>query len=47
MALSRKKPVPNISIGVERKPIQQLDTMVYLGYMATKDENVTKKLKAE
>ena len=35
MVISRKKPVPNISISVEGKPIQQVDRMVYLGYMAT------------
>ena len=37
MVISRKKPVPNSSISVERKPIQQVDRMVYLGYMATED----------
>ena len=42
--ISRKRPVPNISISVEGKAIQQVDTMVYLGYMATEDGNVTKKL---
>ena len=51
MVISGKKPVPNISISVEGKPIQQLKRMVYLGYMATvfirKMENVTKKLKEE
>ena len=35
MVISRKKPVPNISISVEGKPIQQVDRMVYLGYTAT------------
>ena len=37
MVISTKKPVPNISISVEGKPIQQVDKMVYLGYMATED----------
>ena len=37
MVISRKKPAPNISISVEGKPIQQVDSMVYLGYMATED----------
>ena len=37
MVISRKKPVPNISISVEGKQIQQVDKMVYLGYMATED----------
>ena len=36
MVISRKKPVPNISISVEGKPIQ-VDRMVYHGYMATED----------
>ena len=47
MVISRKKPVPDISISVEGKPIQQVDSMVYLGYMAKKMESVTKKLKEE
>ena len=37
MVISRKKPVPNISISAEGKAIQQVDRMVYLGYMATED----------
>ena len=37
MVISRKKPVPNISISVEGRPIQQVDRMVCLGYMATED----------
>ena len=37
MVVIRKKTVPNISISVEGKPIQQVDRMVYLGYMATED----------
>ena len=37
MVISRKKPVPNISISVEGKPIQQVDRTVYLGNMATED----------
>ena len=45
MVISRKQPVPNISISVEGKAIHQENRMVYLGYMATKKmENVTKKL---
>ena len=47
MVISRRKPVPNIRISVEGKPIQQVDRMVYLGYMQQKMENVTKKLKEE
>ena len=42
---SRKKPVPNISISVEGKPIQQVDRMVYLGYMATEDGKCDKEIK--
>ena len=42
---SRKKPVPNISISVEGKPIQQVDRMEYLGYMATEDEKCHKEIK--
>ena len=37
MVISRKKPVPNISISVEGKPIHHVHRMVYLGYMATED----------
>ena len=48
MVISRKKPAPKISISVEGKPIQQVDRMVYLGYMANgRWKNVTKKLKEE
>ena len=43
--ISRKKPVPNISISVEGKPIQQVDRMVYLGYMATEDGKCDKEIK--
>ena len=45
MVVSRKKPVPNISISVEGKPIQQVDSMVYLGYMATEDGKCDKEIK--
>ena len=45
MVISRKKPVPNISIGVEGKPIQKVDRMVYLGYMATEDGKCDKEIK--
>ena len=45
MVISRKKPVTNISISVERKPIQKVDRMVYLGYMATEDGNCDKEIK--
>ena len=41
----RKKPVPNISINVEGKSIQQVDRMVYLGYMATEDGKCDKEIK--
>ena len=37
--------MPNISISVEGKPIQQVDTMVYLGYMATEDGECDKEIK--
>ena len=37
--------MPNISISVEGKPIQQVDTMVYLGYMATEDGKCDKEIK--
>ena len=45
MVVSRKKPVPNISISVEEKPIKQVDKMVYLGYMATEDGKCDKEIK--
>ena len=37
--------MPNISISVEVKPIQQVDRMVYLGYMATEDGKCDKEIK--
>ena len=37
--------MPNISISVEWKPIQQVDRMVYLGYMATEDGKCDKEIK--
>ena len=45
MVVSRKKPVPNISISVEEKPIQQMDSMMYLGYMATEDGKCDREIK--
>ena len=45
MVISRNKPVPNISISVEGKPIQQVGRMVYLGYMATEDGKCDKEIK--
>ena len=45
MVINRKKPVPNISISAKGKPIQQVDRMVYLGYMATKDRICDKEIK--
>ena len=45
MVISRKKPVPNISISVEGKPIQQVDRMVYLAYRATEDGKCDKEIK--
>ena len=45
MVISRKKPVPNISISIEGKPVQQGDRMVYLGYMATEDGKCDKEIK--
>ena len=47
LVMCRKQPVPNIYISVEGKPIQQVDRMAYLGYMATEDGNVTKKLQED
>ena len=44
MVISRKKPAPKISISVEGKPIQQVDRMVYLGYMATEDGKCDKEI---
>ena len=35
----------NISISIEGKPIQQVDRMVYLGYMATEDGKCDKEIK--
>ena len=37
--------MPNISISVEGNPIQQVDRMVYLGYMATEDGKCDKEIK--
>ena len=45
MVISREKPVPNISIIVEGKPIQQVDRMVYLGYMVAEDGKYDKEIK--
>ena len=45
MVISRKNPVPNISISVEGKPVQQVDRMVHLGYMATEDGKYDKEIK--
>ena len=45
IVVSRKKPVPNISISVEGKAIQPVDRMVYLGYMATEDGKCDKEIK--
>ena len=45
MVISRKKPVPNISIGTEGKAIHQVDRMVYLCYMATEDGKCDKEIK--
>ena len=45
MAISRKKPVPNICVKVEGKPIQQVDRMEYQGYMATEDGKCDKEIK--
>ena len=44
MVISRKKPVPNISISVKGKPIEQMDRMVYLSYMATEDGKCDKEI---
>ena len=44
MVISRKKPVPNISISAEGKPTQQVDRMMYLGYMATEDGKCDKEI---
>ena len=45
MVISRKKPVSNISISVKGKPIQQVNSMVYFGYMATEDGKCDKEIK--
>ena len=45
MVISRKKPLPNISISVEGKAIQQVDRKVYLGYMATEERKCDKEIK--
>ena len=44
LVVSRKNPVPNNSISVEGKPIQKVDRMVYLGYMATEDGKCDKEM---
>ena len=44
MVVSREKPVPNIIISVEGKPIQQVGRMMYLGYMATEDGKCDKEV---
>ena len=36
--------MPNISISVEGKPIQQVDRVMYLGYMATEDGKCDKEI---
>ena len=45
MMISRKKPVPNIIFSLEGKPIQQVDSMVYLGYMATENRTCNEEIK--
>ena len=45
MVMGRKGPAPRISISVEGRPIQQVDRMVYLGYMATEDGKCDKEIK--
>ena len=45
IVISRKKPVPNIIIGIEGKPIQQVNRIVYLGYMAKEDGKCDKEIK--
>ena len=45
MVISRKNSAPKISISVEGKAIQQVDRMVYLGYMATEDGKCDKEIK--
>ena len=45
MVIGKKKPVPNISISVEGESIQQVDRIVYLGYMATEDRKCDKEIK--
>ena len=37
--------MPNISISVEAKPTEQVDRMVYLGYMATEDGKCDEEIK--
>ena len=45
MVVTRKKPVSNISISAEGKPILQVDRMVYLSYMVTEDGKCDKEIK--
>ena len=45
MVVSRNKPVPNISIKIEGKPIQQVDSIIYLGFMTTEDGKCDKEIK--
>jgi len=40
---SRKDPVPEVSISIEGKPIQQVSSKVYLGYMGTEDVGMKRK----
>ena len=39
------KTVPNISVSIEGNPIQQVDSMAYLGYIATEDRKCDKEIK--
>ena len=43
--VSRKRSLLNFRISVEGKPIQQVDSMVYLRYMATADGKCDKEIK--
>ena len=37
MVVSRKDPVPSINISIEGTPIQQVNNMIYLGYLQSEN----------
>ena len=44
MVMGRRGAVPNIGIGVEGRPVQRVDRVVYLGCMATEDGRCDKEI---